>query len=295
VRVAHRQLGSALLRAARSQTLPNHGSRFDRTFWSMPGADVFHRDGNNIQQREVFMSTFVIVGKRLIPREHIAFVESYDAAASPQLQTTRDFRGCVMMVNRDSILIEEPVSEFASANGFRMLLIDRFATNSAVALRVETFVAANGFKPNRANATRLLWRDLEGNEQCKLLLSEPDTALAIAVRGEVEAATPPDAVLRRSNGKRRPRPVAAPAAIVRIARALTIRRIPFEFRGLFRARYETSDIKLTYPTKCIKLRPWFQPPERFRIKRSRCFGATEWCACPNLLRPVSPPPRFRAW
>lgn len=149
------------------------------------------------------MANFITVGRRLIPREHVAFVEPFDPNANPKFQTSRDFKGRVVVVNRDSVLIEEPPQAFAEANGFRMLHMDRVATNPAVQFRVETFVPADGFAPAKAYATRLLWRDLDGNEQSKLLLSEPETVLAVAVRGEADphAATPQEPARRPSRKK----------------------------------------------------------------------------------------------
>lgn len=152
------------------------------------------------------MSNFIIVGKRLIPPEHIALVEPYDPAANPRLQSTRDFHGRVVMVSRDSILIEEPPQAFAQANGFRMLAADQVATNPAVHFRVETFLPAEDFKPAKPYAARILWRDLDGNDQSKLLLSEPETVLAVAVRGEADSAAAPQA---RPHQPRRKRQTAA--------------------------------------------------------------------------------------
>lgn len=130
------------------------------------------------------MASFIVVGKRFIPPEYIAFVEPYDLlTARPQLRTSRWFQGRVVMVNRDSILIEEAPVVFAEANGFRTLAADRTATNPAIAFRVEAFLPVEGFTPSKAFATRLLWRDLDGDEQSKLLLSDPETVLAVVVRG----------------------------------------------------------------------------------------------------------------
>lgn len=134
------------------------------------------------------MANFIIVGKRLIPREHIAFVEPYDPAANPQFQTTRSFLGRVVMINRDSILVEEAPQTFADANGFRLLTADKIAANPAIHFRVETFVPAEGFTPSKAFATRLLWRDLDGNDQSKLLLSEPETVLSVVVQGAADTS-----------------------------------------------------------------------------------------------------------
>jgi hypothetical protein len=143
---------------------------------------------------EDVMANYITVGRRLIPSEHVAFVEPFDPDANPKFQTSRDFKSRVVMVNRDSVLTEEPPQHFVAANGFRMLQMDRVATNPAIQFRVETFLPAEGFTPNKAYATRLLWRDLEGNDQSKLLLSEPETVLAVAVRGEADphAKGPPE-------------------------------------------------------------------------------------------------------
>jgi hypothetical protein len=157
------------------------------------------------------MSNFIIVGKRLIPREHIAFVEPYDPAANPRFQTTRDFQGRVVMVNRDSILIEERPEAFAEANGFRMLPMDRVATSPAIHFRVEQFLPAEGFTPAKAFATRLLWRDLDGNDQSKLLLSEPETVLAVAVTGDMQASAASPPGVARADGRKRQRPAKSPA------------------------------------------------------------------------------------
>lgn len=149
------------------------------------------------------MSTFVTVGKRLIPREHIAFVEPYDPSANPKIQTSRAFLGRVMLVNRDSILIEELPEAFAKANEFRMLAEDHVGVNPAVHFQVETFEPSEGFNPSKPYASRLRWRDLDGNDQSKLLLSKAETVLAIAVKGEAPGqngtAKPP----RRANRRRR--------------------------------------------------------------------------------------------
>ena len=157
------------------------------------------------------MANFITVGRRLIPREHIVFVEPFDPNANPKFQTSRDFKGRVVMVNRDSILTEEGPQAFAEANGFRMLQIDKVATNPAIQFRVETFVPADGFVPGKAYATRLLWRDLDGNDQSKLLLSEPETVLAVAVRGEADQHAPAQEADRRPARRKQATAAAAPA------------------------------------------------------------------------------------
>jgi hypothetical protein len=149
------------------------------------------------------MSTFVTVGRRLIPREHIAFVEPYDPSANPKIQTSRDFLARVMLVNRDSILIEETPEAFAKANEFRMLAEDNVAVNPAVHFQVETFEPTEGFNPTKPYASRLRWRDLDGNDQSKLLLSKAETVLAVAVKGEAPGQTGARKEPRRTNRRRR--------------------------------------------------------------------------------------------
>ena len=143
------------------------------------------------------MSNIVTVGKRLIPREHIAFVEPYEPSANSRLHTTREFHGRAVLLDRESVLIEELPQAFAEANGFRMLAADRVATNPAVHFRVESFLPVEGFTPARAYMTRLLWRDLDGNEQSKLLLSEPETVLAVTVQGRSDTSLARPPITRR--------------------------------------------------------------------------------------------------
>jgi hypothetical protein len=158
------------------------------------------------------MSNFVLIGKRLIPREHVALVEPFSLEANPRLRTERDFKARVVLINRDSILNEETPEALAKEHGFRMLPADNVATNPAVSFRVETFAPAEGFKPAKPYVTRLLWRDLDGNDQSKLLLTDPETVLAIAVKGEAGPEATTDDKPRRA-GRRKARAAAnAPAS-----------------------------------------------------------------------------------
>jgi hypothetical protein len=132
------------------------------------------------------MDNVITIGKRLIPIEHIAFVEPYDPSTNPKLQTSREYKARIVMINRDSVLTEQSPREFADAHSFRTLDGDQIATNPSVAFRVETFEPADGFTPSKAFATRLLWRDRDGNDQSKLLVAPPETVLAVVVRGETD-------------------------------------------------------------------------------------------------------------
>lgn len=137
------------------------------------------------------MNETVTVGKRLIPLEHIALIEPFDATTQLPLPTERSFQARVVLVDRDSVLTDEPLSAFPERYGFRLLSEDGIATNPAVHFSVEAFTPTEGFQPTKPFRTRLMWRDLDGEKQSKLLLAPPETVLAIAVRGESEPAEAP--------------------------------------------------------------------------------------------------------
>jgi hypothetical protein len=131
------------------------------------------------------MSTTVTVGKRLIPIEHIALIEPFDATAQSKLQTDRPFQARIVLIDRESVLTEEALEAFAGKHGFRVLSEDGIATNPAIRFNVEAFEPAEGFKPTKPYRSRLLWRDQDGQAQSKLLLAEPERVLAAVVRGDL--------------------------------------------------------------------------------------------------------------
>lgn len=133
------------------------------------------------------MQNIVTLGRRLIPIEQIALVEPFDPS-NPQFKPEKDFKGRVVLVNRDSVLTEATPQAFAQSHGFRMLPDDAVATNPAITFKVEMFTPTEGFKPTKPFATRLSWRDQDGNEQSKLLLTNPQTVIALALRGETQVA-----------------------------------------------------------------------------------------------------------
>jgi hypothetical protein len=96
-----------------------------------------------------------------------------------------------LLVSRESFLTEQSVESFADLNHFRLLPDEHVATNPAIAFQVETFAPAEGFQPTKPYATRLRWRDRDGNDQSKLLVTAPETVLAVAVRGEVQPMPAP--------------------------------------------------------------------------------------------------------
>jgi hypothetical protein len=131
------------------------------------------------------MTHSINIGRRLVPLEQIALIEPFDSSANPRMQSERPFKARVVLLNRDSILTEEPPEVFAEANGFRSLPEDGVFTNPEIHFGVEVFHAVGDFQPTKPYLSRIVWRDLDGNTQSKLLLTKPEHALAIAVRGEL--------------------------------------------------------------------------------------------------------------
>jgi hypothetical protein len=151
------------------------------------------------------MQDVITIGKRLVPLEQIALVEPFDPASNPDFKPEKPFKARVVLLSRDTVLAEFTPDEFAREHGFRMLAEDGMAANPAVSFRVETFAPSEGFIPTKPYATRLKWRDGEGNEHSRLLLTKPEAVIAVALRGETEAAGSAKSTARRprSRGPRR--------------------------------------------------------------------------------------------
>jgi len=159
--------------------------------------------------------TTITIGKRLIPIEQIALVEPFDSTATHKIQTEKTFRSRVVLLDRESVLAEFEPHSFAEDHGFRWIMADQTATNPAIHFSVETFTPTPDFAPKKAYLSRIVWRDPEGNTQSKLMIAEPETLLAIAVRGDTETAEPsgqpPSSPAVRGRQKpRRRQPVAQP-------------------------------------------------------------------------------------
>jgi hypothetical protein len=121
----------------------------------------------------------ITIGKRLIPVEQIAFVEPSDPSSNPEFKPERDFKGRVILLNRDPLLTEQTPGEFADEHKFDLLAEDHVAVNRLVSYKVETFEPREGFSPAKPFKTRLKWRDPHGIEQSKLLVTEPAAVLAL--------------------------------------------------------------------------------------------------------------------
>lgn len=148
------------------------------------------------------MQDVITIGLRLLPLEQIAFAEPFDPASNPDFKSDRPFKTRVVLLNRDTVLAEMTVKQFTENYGFRLLEQDETAVNPAVAFRVETFVPTETFKPEKAYATRLKWRDAEGDEHSKLLLTSPEAVIAVALRGTTEARGGAQRALRSPTPRR---------------------------------------------------------------------------------------------
>lgn len=124
------------------------------------------------------------IGKRFVPLEQIVLLEPFDTAGQTKLFSEKPYQTRIVLIDRDSVLSEEPLAALAERHAFRVLPEDGIATNTAVHFSVETFERAEGFTPNKPYKSRLLWRGPSGEFESKLLLTEPEKVLAIAVRGE---------------------------------------------------------------------------------------------------------------
>jgi hypothetical protein len=119
----------------------------------------------------------ITLGKKLIPADQIAFVEAFDPASNPEFKPDRDFKARVVLLNRDTVLTEMTPQDFAAEHNMRLLADDNVAVGQAIAFRVETFTPTETFKPSKAYLTRIKWRDQDGNEQSKLLMTAPETVV----------------------------------------------------------------------------------------------------------------------
>ena len=119
----------------------------------------------------------ITIGKRLVPAKQIAFVEAFDQASNPEFKPERDFKGRVVLLNRDTVLTEMTPQDFAATHDMRLLAEDNVAVGKAVAFRVETFTPTETFRPSKAYLTRIKWRDHDGNDQSKLLMTAPETVV----------------------------------------------------------------------------------------------------------------------
>jgi hypothetical protein len=145
----------------------------------------------------------ITIGKRLISAAQIAFVEVFDPSTNPEFKPERDFKGRIVLINRDTVLTEMTPGDFAETHNLRLLGEDNIAVNIDIAFRVETFSPTENFQPTKPYQTRLKWRDLDGNEQSKLLVAGPETVIADLSRRGSDSSPRAKGTPRRSARTRR--------------------------------------------------------------------------------------------
>jgi hypothetical protein len=147
------------------------------------------------------MQNILTAGRHLIPVEQIVSIETFDPAQNPGVNSDRPYRSRVVLIDRNTHLSEETLEVLAEKVGFRFLAQDKTAFNPHLTYRVETFVTTPTFIPERPFKTRLKWRDADGEEQSKLLLTSPEIVISILMRAEAQSlsgAQPP----KRTSGRK---------------------------------------------------------------------------------------------
>ena len=157
------------------------------------------------------MSGIITIGSRLIAKKQIAFVEPFDQAANPNFTSSRPFHARLVLLNRESVLTEATIEAFAGMHGFRVLADDQLALNPAVPFAIERYAADTRFPTTKAYATRLRWRDAEGRDQSKLLLSAPESVVD-CLQGQAGGADTKPAKIRRPRRRRAATPPTADAS-----------------------------------------------------------------------------------
>ncbi|HVR55666.1 MAG TPA: hypothetical protein VMT72_02415 [Pseudolabrys sp.] len=149
----------------------------------------------------------VTVGKRLVPVDQIAFVEPFDPSSNPEFKPEKDYKGRIVLLNRDAVLTEQTPEAFATEHELHLFGEDGVAVNRAIVFKIETFEPTESFKPTKPYQTRLKWRDLAGKEQSKLLVTSPETVIAEILTAKAElvrtAKRPAKRPARGRSGSRR--------------------------------------------------------------------------------------------
>lgn len=159
------------------------------------------------------MSDTIRVGKRLVPAEHIALLEPFVPSAQSPINSDKPFQTRIVLLDRESVLSEDAMDPLAESLSMKVIASERVAISRKLRFTIEGFAPSEGFKPTKDYKSRLVWRDLDGQPQSKLMLSEPDLLLAIAVRGDDQETdqqeTPrlPNSSTRRKRARKQPTPV----------------------------------------------------------------------------------------
>jgi hypothetical protein len=145
------------------------------------------------QPREIAMNASVkviTIGKRVVSADQIAFIEPFDPAANPEFKPEKDFKGRVVLLDRDAVLTEQTPKDFAEANELLLFAEDDVAVSRTIVFKIETFEPTENFKPSRPFKTRLKWSDAAGVDQSKLLLTSAETVIAEILKAKGESASP---------------------------------------------------------------------------------------------------------
>jgi hypothetical protein len=123
--------------------------------------------------------------------------EFFDPASNPEFKPEKDFKGRVVLLNREMALIEQTPQAFAEEHKLHLFVEDSIAVNRDLAFRVQTFEPTESFAPNKPFKTRIKWRDQAREEQSKLLVTPPETIIAELLGVKEEVAKTPAARSRR--------------------------------------------------------------------------------------------------
>jgi hypothetical protein len=104
----------------------------------------------------------ITIGKRHFAAEQVAFIEPFDPAANPEFRPEKNFKGRVVLLDRDIVLTEQTPQDFATARELHLFTEDNVAVNRAIQFKIETFEPTQDFKPTKPYQTRLKWRDPKG-------------------------------------------------------------------------------------------------------------------------------------
>jgi len=121
--------------------------------------------------------TIITNGKRLIPSEQVAFVEPFDPSANTEFKPEKDFKGRIILLDREIVLTEQTPQEFANEHKLHLFAEDGIAINPLIRFKIETFEPSDGFTPTKPYRTRIKWTDLGGEKQSKLLLTAPELVM----------------------------------------------------------------------------------------------------------------------
>jgi hypothetical protein len=173
----------------RLQIIANRSAGIPDPFYSNELIDFGNLNLISTHAEEITM-TVITIGKRLILAKEVAFVEPFDPSSNPEFKPEKDFKGRVVLLNREIVLTEQTPQEFAAEHDLHLFAEDSVAVNRTIRFKVEIFEPTENFKPLRPYHTRLKWSDLAGDEQSKLLVTAPETVIAEILSAKTEMPGP---------------------------------------------------------------------------------------------------------